>query len=315
MKKMKRLLTEKNPKILAWGCQAHMLNLLEKDICDESMLEKINDVSKYFSNVHRAHGLLKEKGGNMPILPGETRWNSKIDSCESYVKNHAVYSEVIDEIEDTPTNIKRTIDNIAFKRRVAKYLENMKKFQITLDKLQADNCNFSDCISLWGELMTNEDLSEYERHVQRRFHDSYEPFFILAYLTDPKNKDNDTLVSEYIDETEEWLLSYDSEMMASYVKYQLKDKSFYPDYLFTEKMTQMGPRNWWKFLNQKAKNDHDQLKFTTFMVDLHGCPASSASLERWFSTFGLVWSKIRNRLGHGKAMKLVKIYRSLRSAE
>ena len=63
MKKMKRLLKEKNKQLLAWGCQAHMLNLLEGDICDKAMLGKINDVSKFFSNVHRAHGLLKEKGG------------------------------------------------------------------------------------------------------------------------------------------------------------------------------------------------------------------------------------------------------------
>ena len=57
----------------------------------------------------------------------------------------------------------------------------------------------------------------------------------------------------------------------------------------------------------------NQIKWTSFMVNLHSCPSSSASLERWFSTFGFVWSKTRNRLGQEKAMKLVKIYRALRS--
>jgi len=40
-------------------------------------------------------------------------------------------------------------------------------------------------------------------------------------------------------------------------------------------------------------------------------PASSASLERIFSTFGHVWSKQHNGLGPDKAEKLVKAYRYL----
>ena len=74
-------------------------------------------------------------------------------------------------------------------------------------------------------------------------------------------------------------------------------------------------RKWWQFLRKKSvkSKDNDQIKWTSFMFNLHSCPSSSASLERWFSTFGFVWSKTRNRLGQEKAMKLVKIYRALRS--
>ena len=39
------------------------------------------------------------------------------------------------------------------------------------------------------------------------------------------------------------------------------------------------------------------------------CPASSASIQCIFSTYGLVWSNIRNSLDAEKAEKLVKIYR------
>jgi hypothetical protein len=37
--------------------------------------------------------------------------------------------------------------------------------------------------------------------------------------------------------------------------------------------------------------------------------ASSASIERIFSTFGLVHSKLRNRLGTEKAAKLVFLFK------
>ena len=53
-------------------------------------------------------------------------------------------------------------------------------------------------------------------------------------------------------------------------------------------------------------------QFTELMVKIHSCPASSASIERWFSTIGFVWSKERNRLGEERAMKLAQVYRSLR---
>ena len=64
-------------------------------------------------------------------------------------------------------------------------------------------------------------------------------------------------------------------------------------------------------LKAQKREDQGLANFSTLMIKLHSCPASSASLERWFSTFGFVWSKTRNRLGADKAMKLVKIYKTL----
>jgi len=46
-----------------------------------------------------------------------------------------------------------------------------------------------------------------------------------------------------------------------------------------------------------------------FHVKLCACPANSASIECIFSTYGLVWSNIRNSLDPEKAEKLVKINR------
>lgn len=48
-------------------------------------------------------------------------------------------------------------------------------------------------------------------------------------------------------------------------------------------------------------------------MQLHTAVASSAGIERLFSTFGLVHSKLRNRLGTEKASKLVSIIRTLNS--
>ena len=78
----------------------------------------------------------------------------------------------------------------------------------------------------------------------------------------------------------------------------------------------MSPKKWWAYVKIKsAKREDPSLeRFCILMIKLHSCPASSASIERWFrfSSFGFIWSKFRNRLGAEKAMKLVKIYRTLR---
>jgi hypothetical protein len=44
-----------------------------------------------------------------------------------------------------------------------------------------------------------------------------------------------------------------------------------------------------------------------FFSKLLPIPASSASIERIFSTQGLVWTKLRNKLDPEKAGKLVRI--------
>jgi len=47
---------------------------------------------------------------------------------------------------------------------------------------------------------------------------------------------------------------------------------------------------------------------SNFMSSLCACPASTSSMQCIFSTYGLVYSNIRNSLDAEKAEKLVKRY-------
>ena len=54
----------------------------------------------------------------------------------------------------------------------------------------------------------------------------------------------------------------------------------------------------------------------TLALKLLSMPASSAAIERFFfSNFGMIQSKLRNRLGISKAAKLVYCYRMLQGSE
>jgi hypothetical protein len=65
-----------------------------------------------------------------------------------------------------------------------------------------------------------------------------------------------------------------------------------------------------------ALRDQKQLiKLCQLAQKLLEMPSSSAAIERIFSNFGMIQSKLRNRLGLVKAGKLVFCYRMLRGKD
>ena len=72
----------------------------------------------------------------------------------------------------------------------------------------------------------------------------------------------------------------------------------FPDYAFLPSVVQtVSPDNWWRqhqFVDDKTME---------FIVSLLTAKASSAGVERIFSSFGIVQSTLRNRLGNKKAGK------------
>ena len=67
-----------------YGCNAHIANLLAKDIVSEykAVITKIVAVMKLLRNRHLQSGLLREKNVPRPPLPVETRWNSVHESVD-----------------------------------------------------------------------------------------------------------------------------------------------------------------------------------------------------------------------------------------
>ena len=69
---------------------------------------------------------------------------------------------------------------------------------------------------------------------------------------------------------------------------------------------------WWKCIESIGKVNKTLCEMAKKLLCM---PASSASIERVFSNFGLIQSKPRNRLGVQKAAKLVVSYRYLRGQQ
>jgi len=70
------------------------------------------------------------------------------------------------------------------------------------------------------------------------------------------------------------------------------------------------PSVWWTSIKKTCKNVNAEL-YDLAITLLH-LPSSSASIEGIFSNFGVIQTKLRNRLGTQKAAKVVTCYRKLR---
>ena len=66
---------------------------------------------------------------------------------------------------------------------------------------------------------------------------------------------------------------------------------------------------WWTFVKRTCKLVN--MKLRDLAIVLVCFPSRSASIERIFSNFGAIQTKLHNRLGLEKAAKLVTCYREL----
>ena len=89
-----------------------------------------------------------------------------------------------------------------------------------------------------------------------------------------------------------------------------RSKPFNKSYLFTDQiLKEVSQSSWWKSIDPSRQSLSSDV--INKICSLQTAVASSASIERVFSCFGLVHSKLRNRLGVEKAGKLVFIHKNL----
>ena len=112
-----------------------------------------------------------------------------------------------------------------------------------------------------------------------------------------------------IKERKHWVVSRCPASFKTVLSFISKNEPFRP-YQYEDLSVE--PCVWWKGISRLCGLSEE---FQDVVVRIHSVAASSASIERLFSSFGYVHSKIRNRLGVEKASKLVSCYTTLRDAE
>jgi len=117
------------------------------------------------------------------------------------------------------------------------------------------------------------------------------------------------------EKAETWIIDNKPDFLPAFLAFKAKDETFFPSSMFNDSVLKTyanKPGVWWNLMSSRtAKAARLPSDFCSYFSSLLSIPPSSASLERIFSTFGLVWTKLRNRLGHETAAKLVKVHRFL----
>ena len=313
MKSMKEIVKKTHSGIVTVGCSAHYINLVEKEVTPTTVLKHLIEVQKYFMNTHLAHAWLKEKGGLAPQLPNATRWNSQIDCVKSYVTNHHIYVQIRTEEAEFNPAIAKILDNKQLYKEAVNLCQQLTLVGNALDKLQKDETTLSDAFEIWKGLIEETKLESYKSAFEKRFKQALTDVHFLANLTDPRYF-GERLTSKQESDAEAWIQDHHPEFLPGLLALKIKDVEFFSKTVFEPTLkTSFKPSKLWKLVESKsAKLERLLSNFCKFFQQLHSVPCSSASIERVFSTFGMVWSKVRNRLGTEKAEQLVKVYRFLR---
>ena len=245
----------------------------------------------------------RQNGGKSPPLPDDTRWNSVNDCLQAYIDNWPILVNVVEShCEEIDPDIREKVLDINLKRQAVDYLSKMKPLAVALDRLQADNCHLADAVVIWKELadtfedMPVEDFMKFES----RMSIALTPAHFLAYLLDPRYHGSTLLSSEEINRAMAFLSEHNSSALPSVINYRAKSPPFW-EWMFTPVvLKKTDPLAWWQ--SQKSELDEHILSLVEQLLTAR---ASTAGIERIFSVFGLVHSKLRNRLQTEKAGKLV----------
>lgn len=305
MKKMREEMIKEN--VISYGCAAHYANLLASDIHNtmSNVSKHIVKILKFFRNKHQPAALLKQAGGSKLIMPAETRWNTLADSIDSYLKNWTILFNICEDKEEYIDNdIILKVTNIGLKRSAEDILKILKPIAISLDMLQSDTTKIADVVEIWKNLineLSNIVDSDQMDILKKRYSQIVTPYHLLAYKLTPKYLGKNITQDEN-NEIMEFVETHYSSMIPLIIKLETRSSSF-KNFLFLEStIKNVTCTEWWKYVDIEEKN----FKVIESLMIAKG---SSAGVERIFSTFGLVQSKLRNRLGNEKAGKLVYLFK------
>lgn len=307
---MKQNLVETDPELTVYGCSAHWLNLLGQDVTPPQVINQVVEVNKYFRNHHVPGALLAEIPESVkPQLPAETRWNSQLTCIDTYIRNRPYLLMICAKNEEIiDSRIRNLIHNVGLFNEVKNLQKQLQPISSALDRLQSDSSTIADACEIWLHLLQHQDLQTYHAKVKSRFNQAMTPSHYLANLLHPGYRGK-KLQAEHVTSAQDLLLSTKPAVVPDLLSFMTDSLPLPKTLVCDSVISNTNPTTWWRSISRSSAVNDDLCQVA---VKLLRMPSSSASIERVFSNFGLIQTKLRNRLGLQKAARLVFCYRYLR---
>lgn len=294
MKKMGQLTSH-----LVWksNCSSHTGNLLAKDIINKELNLKVTSVLKEFKHAD-LEKLIVEKGGKRMKLPCDTRWCSYRDAYQCLILNSQIMRQVAADSKVSAKSVGLLFDEV-FMNEVKKYVLILDPICKLINECQSQKCSAADAVDTWLSLQLP---AEYSTMLKNRQNMALNKYSLSAFYLHPF-KDKAKLNNEHDDIIFEFLFqNLDGTGIEEWDHYRHKTGFFQT--LFEKDIQK--PLVFWNMAEMKYPT------LTKFAKKLLQIPASSAQLERLFSSWAHVHSFKRNRLTFERSKKLLHVYYSLR---
>lgn len=302
--------------ILQYGCSAHFLNLLAQDLDLPAVTQSIIRVIKYFRNKHIPAALYKEAGGKKLVMPQEVRWNTMHDAIRCYLDNRGILIQLCqDRREAFDSDIRKVINDNHVTMNAVDLLARMTPIAVALDRMQRTTTTISIAVEIWNTLESalKDQPLEVKKHFFRRRSMAMGGAHFAANMLDHRflgkrlNNVQKEQAYQFINEINPQFLPF--------VMALITQSKPFPKYMYGEHFRKTMPLVWWKSLTIDGNDwPSEKEKFLELCEQLLTANAATAALERYFSSFGLVQSKLRNRLGCQKTAKLVFLFKYLNEA-
>lgn len=232
------------------------------------------------------------------------------DAIKSFLENRGNLVQLCqDHKDDIDPDIIKIINDINIVMNAKHMLSYLKPIAVALDRAQRDKTTIAVAVEIWHklELDLKEQPLEVKKHFYRRRDMALDPPHYLANMLDHrffgKRLNNHQREQAYT-----YLNKINSDFIP-FVMALLAESAPFPKYVFGSKFKNTQPMVWWKGIIIDDASWPNKQGFLSLCEQLLSAIAATASLERTFSSFGMIQSKLRNRLGNEKAGKLTFLFK------
>ncbi len=331
------------PHLFCYGCQAHALNLLVKDIfmtkretsCLEIrlILHHCIVISKFF----RSHPIEFQKYSEMYPqaltfkIPCETRWGTiglciyqvekEFINLNSYLNNRLWLNEGTKTTKKAKTEAKLAISSINYQFLVS-VCDLIRLIDREIKRYQSDSLPISEVLPCWKELEISSNKIELNENlsgsvitkIRSRWEFIASDVHYIAYLLDPRFFPFDYMTTEYRDYYERMICDFkidniiheerNLKVYSEYIQFRLYCQDLHEN---NHMLLRLLKSNSMSLMNFWLNYKQEVPNLFQIASRIFSLVCTTASAERCFSVQGFIHSKFRNRLEPDTVMKLAYI--------